>query len=127
MAPFLLEQDPPHPRPLVCGRSVSAAQPTVQRSLLSILLFQRFKEEFTGNATSLFGSGWTWLVLQPHSGLLLVLNTANQDSPLSLVCLTAPVPVLLLFPGTAKVAGRGWGTTADIGCCIAEHPGHPLQ
>ncbi len=44
--------------------------------------FDKFKEEFSKAATSLFGSGWTWLVVD--NGNLEIINTANQDSPLSL-------------------------------------------
>lgn len=40
-----------------------------------------FKKEFSDNALSLFGSGWTWLV-SDVSGKLLILNTANQDNPI---------------------------------------------
>ncbi len=42
--------------------------------------FEKFKEEFTKSALSLFGSGWTWLVV--NNGKLEIYNTANQDSPL---------------------------------------------
>lgn len=41
-----------------------------------------FKKEFTDSALSLFGSGWTWLVAD-KSGDLSILNTANQDNPIS--------------------------------------------
>lgn len=40
-----------------------------------------FHKEFKNAATSLFGSGWTWLI-QSKSGLK-ILNTANADLPLS--------------------------------------------
>ncbi|QBQ41259.1 superoxide dismutase [Sphingobacterium psychroaquaticum] len=42
--------------------------------------FDKFKEEFTKVATSQFGSGWAWLVLE--NGKLKVGGTANQDNPL---------------------------------------------
>ncbi|MBE3556189.1 MAG: superoxide dismutase [Firmicutes bacterium] len=45
--------------------------------------FDAFQEAFTQAATSLFGSGWTWLVRQ-SDGRLTITQTANQDSPLSL-------------------------------------------
>jgi len=43
--------------------------------------FEAFKEEFTKAATTRFGSGWAWLVVD-KDGSLKVLSTANQDSPL---------------------------------------------
>lgn len=45
--------------------------------------FDSFQEAFTQAATSLFGSGWIWLVRQPDASLAIT-QTANQDSPLSL-------------------------------------------
>lgn len=41
-----------------------------------------FKKQFTLAALELFGSGWTWLVLDPASGKLEIDSTANQDTPL---------------------------------------------
>ncbi|WP_018130327.1 superoxide dismutase [Effusibacillus pohliae] len=43
--------------------------------------FDKFKEEFTKAATTRFGSGWAWLVVD-QNGELQVYSTANQDSPL---------------------------------------------
>jgi superoxide dismutase, Fe-Mn family len=43
--------------------------------------FAKFQEKLTGAATTRFGSGWGWLVVE--KGDLKVLNSANQDSPLS--------------------------------------------
>ena len=42
--------------------------------------FDKFKELFASAATTRFGSGWAWLVLD--GGKLAVGSTANQDSPL---------------------------------------------
>ncbi|MDE3839616.1 superoxide dismutase [Bacillus methanolicus] len=42
--------------------------------------FEGFKEEFTKAATTRFGSGWAWLVV--NNGELEVTSTPNQDSPL---------------------------------------------
>ena len=43
--------------------------------------FDAFKEEFAKAATTRFGSGWAWLVV--NNGELEVTSTPNQDSPLS--------------------------------------------
>src|SRR3989338_4536090 len=43
--------------------------------------FEKFKEQFTNSALSLFGSGWTWLVV--NKGKLEIMNLPNQDSPIS--------------------------------------------
>ncbi|KIY22334.1 MULTISPECIES: superoxide dismutase [Mesobacillus] len=42
--------------------------------------FEGFKEEFSKAATTRFGSGWAWLVIQ--NGELEVISTPNQDNPL---------------------------------------------
>lgn len=44
--------------------------------------FQKFKEDFTRLALTLFGSGWTWLT-RNAKGQLSIMNTVNQDSPIS--------------------------------------------
>ena len=41
--------------------------------------FDAFKEEFAKAATTRFGSGWAWLVL--NNGELEITSTPNQDSP----------------------------------------------
>lgn len=43
--------------------------------------FDHFKEEFTKAATTRFGSGWAWLVVDKN-GKLLVTSTPNQDNPI---------------------------------------------
>lgn len=50
--------------------------------------YDNFKEEFTKSALGLFGSGWCWLVI--NGSQLEIVNTLNQDSPLS----QGKVPVL---------------------------------
>lgn len=42
--------------------------------------FDEFKTKFEQAATSRFGSGWAWLVVQ--NGNLKIVSTANQDNPL---------------------------------------------
>lgn len=44
--------------------------------------FDQFKEKFALAATSRFGSGWAWLILNKENKLEII-STANQDSPLS--------------------------------------------
>lgn len=41
-----------------------------------------FKEQFKDAATTLFGSGWAWLVLN-SKGELEIIKTQNQDSPIT--------------------------------------------
>jgi Fe-Mn family superoxide dismutase len=42
---------------------------------------EAFKEEFAKAATTRFGSGWAWLIVDTN-GELAVTSTANQDNPL---------------------------------------------
>lgn len=44
--------------------------------------FKDFQEKFTQAATGRFGSGWAWLTAD-SAGALSIIDTANQDSPLS--------------------------------------------
>ena len=43
--------------------------------------FEKFQEQFSAVALNHFGSGWAWLV--SDHGKLAIIDTANQDSPLS--------------------------------------------
>ena len=43
--------------------------------------YDKFREKFSGAATSRFGSGWAWLVVK-GDGTLAVTSTPNQDNPL---------------------------------------------
>lgn len=45
--------------------------------------FENFKKEFSQQALSLFGSGWTWLIVDNDKNLKII-NTVNQESPLSI-------------------------------------------
>lgn len=42
--------------------------------------FTEFKEKFASAATTRFGSGWAWLVME--NGVLKIFSTPNQDNPL---------------------------------------------
>ncbi len=43
--------------------------------------FEDFKEAFTQKATTLFGSGWTWLV-RKADGKLEIVQTSNAENPM---------------------------------------------
>lgn len=45
--------------------------------------FEQFKTEFETKAKTNFGSGWTWLVLNPN-GKLEIINTSGHDCPISM-------------------------------------------
>lgn len=44
--------------------------------------FADFQKLFSDSGIKLFGSGWTWLV-KNRAGALKIVNTVNQDSPIS--------------------------------------------
>jgi superoxide dismutase, Fe-Mn family len=50
--------------------------------------FANFKKIFSTSANKLFGSGWTWLVV--NNGELEIMNTFNQDSPI----INEKIPIL---------------------------------
>jgi len=43
----------------------------------------KFMEEFSGKANALFGSGWSWLVIDGLSKELSLVDSKDQDSPYS--------------------------------------------
>ncbi len=53
----------------------------------------KFKAEMENASISRFGSGWTWLLVQPN-GTLTIVSTANQDAPFMDVALTDGYPIL---------------------------------
>jgi len=59
------------------GEPAGALAEAIKKSFGS---FDQFKEKFTASATTLFGSGWTWLV-KTRDGLALE-NGSNADTPL---------------------------------------------
>ena len=52
--------------------------------------FAKFKETVKNNGLTQFGSGWSWVVVNPSSGKLEAIKKPNQDSPL----MEGLVPVL---------------------------------
>ena len=65
---------------MTCGScSVSAElQESLERDFGSM---DAFKERFLESAAKLFGSGWTWLSVEPD-GTLIVEQTSNADNPI---------------------------------------------
>ena len=57
--------------------------------------FESFKEEFNKAATTRFGSGWAWLVVD-RSKKLQVTSTPNQDNPLMPQATVPGTPILAL-------------------------------
>ncbi len=55
--------------------------------------FNEFKEAFGKAATTQFGSGWAWLMVDA-AGALAVINTPNQDNPLMDVNALRGTPIL---------------------------------
>lgn len=55
--------------------------------------FDAFKEEFTKAATTRFGSGWAWLIVNKE-GKLAVTSTPNQDNPLMDVAEVKGFPII---------------------------------
>lgn len=56
--------------------------PVAQGIKESFGTFDAFQDQLNSAAKSRFGSGWAWLVLN-NQGRLVVMSTANQDSPIS--------------------------------------------
>ena len=55
--------------------------------------FDQFKTQFNAAATSRFGSGWAWLILNKE-GKLEITATPNQDNPLMDVAAVKGTPVI---------------------------------
>ncbi|MFC2086841.1 superoxide dismutase [Bacteroidota bacterium] len=56
--------------------------------------FEKFKEDFSNAAATLFGSGWAWLVNTGDK--LQISTTPNQDNPLMDVATVKGIPILVL-------------------------------
>ncbi len=54
-----------------------------------------FKAEFSSSAKTVFGAGWTWLILNKDRELQIV-STANQDNPLMDIVETGGIPLLTI-------------------------------
>lgn len=64
--------------PKAGGKPKDTLASTINRDFGS---FEGFKKRFSDEATSQFGSGWAWLVVD-KTGTLQVTSTPNQDNPL---------------------------------------------
>jgi Fe-Mn family superoxide dismutase len=56
--------------------------------------FENFKSEFSKAATTIFGSGWAWLILS--EGKLKITTTRNQDSPVMDIAEVKGTPLLMI-------------------------------
>ncbi|MBO7173600.1 MAG: superoxide dismutase [Burkholderiaceae bacterium] len=45
--------------------------------------FEAFRDDFVAKAAGNFGSGWTWLVFNPETEGLEIVNTSNAETPLA--------------------------------------------
>lgn len=66
---------------------VGKVKEEIERSFGS---FENFKEEFTKSASTLFGSGWTWLAADENGTGFHIHNHPNQENPI----IHGHVPVL---------------------------------
>ena len=57
--------------------------------------FDEFREEFSTAAASVFGSGWTWLIVD-EDDQLKVTNTPNQDNPFMDIVDERGIPIMVI-------------------------------
>jgi Fe-Mn family superoxide dismutase len=62
-------------------REPTADSPLAQAISSSFGNFSQFQDEMSGAAKTVFGSGWAFLVFDPVTGSLSVIQRPNQDSP----------------------------------------------
>ena len=55
--------------------------------------YEAFKEQFATAATTRFGSGWAWLIVDAQ-GKLAITSTPNQDNPLMDIAEVKGTPIL---------------------------------
>ena len=79
--------------PVAKGREPSAA--LLKKITADFGSLDAFKQKFNEAATTRFGSGWAWLIVQPD-GKLAVTSTPNQDNPLMDVVDQKGTPLLAL-------------------------------
>jgi superoxide dismutase, Fe-Mn family len=71
----------PHPQaPNAGGAPTGELASAIEKTFGSL---DKFKEDFSNAAATVFGSGWAWLVVDKTSGtpVLKVAATPNQDTP----------------------------------------------
>jgi Fe-Mn family superoxide dismutase len=72
------------------------ASPTMQRAIAQNFgSMEQFKKDFEKAATSVFGSGWAWVVKDANNKLSIS-TTANQDNPLMDIAVTKGTPILAI-------------------------------
>jgi Fe-Mn family superoxide dismutase len=69
---------------ILTGNSSKAPLDEIEKAITSTFgNFETFKTKFSEEAVNKFGSGWAWLV-KNSEGNIEIINTSNQDSPISL-------------------------------------------
>ncbi|MCH5322197.1 MAG: superoxide dismutase [Helicobacter sp.] len=66
--------------------SAKSSSPSSELSSLidsSFGSFDKFKEDFLQSATTLFGSGWCWVVYNPTRKKLEIIQTSNAQTPIT--------------------------------------------
>lgn len=80
-------------RLLTPEQNVSLSEPLRQAINREFSSMDAFRERFTQAALSVFGSGWTWLVMTPQRTLRII-STPNQDNPLMDIVPNKGIPIM---------------------------------